>query len=55
MKIMVSDSLSKEGLKYLRENAEAIFEPDISHDELVEQIDATVLLEIIKLKSRGVY
>jgi len=44
LKIMVRDSLSKEGLEYLKENAKAIFESDNSLDEFAEQIDSTVLL-----------
>ena len=40
MKVLVSDSLSGEGLNYLKEYAEVDFKPDISPGELLNQISA---------------
>ncbi|MBW6463681.1 MAG: phosphoglycerate dehydrogenase [Firmicutes bacterium] len=39
MKVLVSDALSEEGLKILREHAEVDFKPDITPEELVAEID----------------
>lgn len=38
MKILVSDSLSKEGLNYLQEHGDVDFKPDISPEQLAGQI-----------------
>jgi len=54
LKVLVSDSLSGEGLDYLKENAEVDFKPDISPEELLEQIgkyDALVVRSRTKVKA----